>query len=151
MKQDAHCPGCNKGMGILKFKKPTFGWKCSKCGILIVSEEDPGTCSKCKEATLVSTGEFTGSRVSEKLCQTCQNEVDQFDRILGDGGIRWRCKDCNNEGVFEAPHPYAQMFRDEGIDPKTSGLLLDRDDCPFCRKVFPLGIALPEQLFRLKK
>jgi hypothetical protein len=41
------------------------------------------------------------------------------------------------------------MFRERGIDPKTSGILINKDDCPFCQKVVQLGIALPEQMFRV--
>ena len=143
MKQEAHCTGCNRTLGVMEFEKHTFGWKCGKCGALTISEDDPGSCPSCDEIKMVSLGEYKASRVSPSICQRCQDEIDKFDHILSHGGVRWKCMDCNTEGVFEAPHPFAQMFRDQMLDPSTSGLLLNREDCPFCRRLAAANIPLP--------
>jgi len=63
-------------------------------------------------------------------CDACQKELAEFDKELKKGGVKFRCKDCQSEGVILAHHPTAEWMRKNHPG---CGVELTKEECPRCR------------------
>ena len=46
------------------------------------------------------------------LCQKCQDELESFKQIVSDGGVYFKCKNCNANGVIKADSTLAIKVRE---------------------------------------
>jgi len=78
--------------------------------------------------------------IGRKLAET---DEEYAKRVVEDGGVIWRCKDCMKEGIIQAEHPLAVATREhfeKEMPHMTAGNLvipkvdLTKDNCPYCRK-----------------
>ena len=52
-----------------------------------------------------------GRLPATELCDSCNEELAQFDEIVKAGGVHWRCLDCGLSGTI-GKSDYADMLRD---------------------------------------
>jgi len=60
---------------------------------------------------LHSEGSTPGRLPATELCDSCNEELAQFDEIVKAGGVHWRCLDCGLSGTI-GKSDYADMLRD---------------------------------------
>ena len=109
-----------------------FVWLCNQCNIYFFSRsKKPAKCPECN-----SPGKFMRkARQCEKLpiwtCDKCKEEEEQIARIVSEGGVYWKCKDCGSRGVIKADANYAKTVRAylkiEPPDP--CGVEFTKEDC----------------------
>lgn len=72
-----------------------------------------------------------------------ERDEDYSKRVIENGGVIWRCKDCLKEGVIQAEHPLAVATREhfeKEMPHMTAGNLvipkvdISKDECPYCRE-----------------
>ena len=131
------CSRCGEdGRDILLLGVHDKKWRCSSCDTINLSAGMPRECGSCKSRCGFTSegevGEF--EKLVTGLCDKCAKDLKEFDKIVSEGGIYWRCKDCSATGVIRGDSPFAKAVRKEmGIAaPKPAGVEFSNKDCPSC-------------------
>lgn len=70
-------------------------------------------------------------RVAGTLCDTCRELLEKVNKVLADGGVRFRCRQCQTEGVIARNEDNAATI--DEIKGKGFGGV-EIDNCPGCNK-----------------
>jgi len=113
-------------------------YKCSLCGMTHFGYPRRGQCQ-----SKGCTGGVYKERVLEDherlpasdFCNDCKKEMKEHEEVVKAGGIYWRCKDCNSEGVIRASAELAIAVRKQTQiqPPDPVGFEMDKEMCPMCR------------------
>lgn len=134
-----YCPRCGGETSELILAGACSVYQCDACKQKIVGKR-PKECPKCHvkgDGYFRRLGEFDGSH--DKLpatepCEKCKEEIAQHKKIVADGGILWRCRDCNSEGVIR----YSELAHDVRValkipPPAPCGVEFSKaTGCPVC-------------------
>jgi rubrerythrin len=113
-------------------------YKCSLCGMTHFGYPRRGVCQAkgchanvTKERTLEDNEKLPATQ----FCDDCKKEVAEHAEVVKGGGIYWKCKDCNSEGVIRAESELAIKVRKQaGIEPPDPvGFEWDKTWCPKCK------------------
>ncbi len=132
-----YCPRCGReGREILLVGK-AIDYECESCHGHVIGIR-PSSCPHCEKSVgFISHGEFDGleQRLSGELCESCEKEVTEFDEILKEGGIFWKCSDCKKEGMLRKCELTESVRKEMGIEaPNPCGIEFSKKDCPACSK-----------------
>lgn len=115
---------------------------CRNCGAVYYGGRDrphTGKCNFCDDPYPVFDREpiKDGEKIPIGLCRECQEEEERFAKIVSEGGIYFRCKDCKSTGVIrknEYTDAVRQMMGKEyTVEPYLPcGVELDARDCLRC-------------------
>jgi len=94
-------------------------WKCPSCGADALTYK-----RRLDEQECIPAG----------LCEKCETEDREMKEAVAQGGVFWRCADCNSGGVIKAGVPLAEAVREQyGIGaPDPVGVEFTKNDCPVC-------------------
>lgn len=130
------CPRCGGETNELVLAGLKGKYKCEKCGQRMVGRFE--TCPRCGAGRehFKLLGEFDGSRekvLASEPCDKCKKMIEEHAQIVREGGIYWKCKDCESEGVIK-PSPFATMIREKANiqPPDPVGFEFDKTMCPVC-------------------
>ena len=132
-----YCPRCGgEGRDLLLVGKATE-YECKNCKGIIIGIR-PKICPYCKNSLgFTDLGEFDGSgkRLPGGLCETCEEELKQYKKIVEEGGIYWKCADCESEGVIKKNEFTERVREHAGIEPPNPvGIEFTEEECPICSK-----------------
>lgn len=131
---------------------------CTRCGeytqtlVLIGNSDHLFECNSCHQKALGKPGQFKcpgcgveGSlsyirrldeheKIPMGLCEKCEASDKEQEDVVKEGGIYWKCADCNSSGAIRASAPLAKAVREQlGVEaPKPAGCEFTKDDCPVC-------------------
>lgn len=139
------CPRCGKDENeiVLVGARQNI-LKCRECGTTIFGHRQSDACPKCgnKRRAYGMSDEFDFVRKIEAherlpggICDECEKEILSHKEIVRQGGIYWKCKDCQREGVIKASAPLAGVVREKtGIAPPNPvGIEFTKEQgCPAC-------------------
>lgn len=74
------------------------------------------------------------------ICETCENEMQQFDEVVKAGGLYFQCIDCGKAGVIKR-NDWTLAFKKEMKmeEDEVAGVEFTQDDCPHCKATVPGG------------
>ena len=129
---------------------------CYKCGkdngeiILLGNNDSLNRCNNC-DIQQIGRGKCTNCEANNwsfirnideeeklpwNLCKECESEKKEHEAIVADGGIYWKCSNCNSNGVIKKTSPICQEVRRQmNIDlPNPCGVEFTSKECPICSK-----------------
>lgn len=89
---------------------------CLDCGTAHYGGMDRGRCQKCKSSRKERREWAEHEKFPGDLCDACVVEQTQFDTIVAEGGLYWRCSECRCTGVIK-PSEFTKKFREENNMP----------------------------------
>lgn len=114
-------------LGISEYKH-----KCLSCSTFFIGKRKD-KCPKCKAFSTSSEviGEY--EKVTSSLCDNCKKEIEEFQKIVEEGGVYWRCHGCGKNGVI-VKNEFTDNLRKEKniLPPNVIGI--EFDQCPVCRR-----------------
>jgi len=124
------CPRCGKEANelVLLGAHEAIG-EC--CGITVYGG---GRCPKCNRFTerVGTIGEHDRLPASQP-CDECGAELAEHAKVVAEGGVYFRCTDCNASGVIKATPFAAEVRKAHGIDaPAPCGVEFTEENCPAC-------------------
>ena len=131
------CPKCGKENGeVLLLGTQDYIWKCSRCSVeSLHGSYTSKNCPVCEQNGLERVRRLGKSEmvVGRSLCKACEEEKAEHWKVVSEGGVYFKCKDCRATGVIKASN-FAKAVRESaGIAaPKPVGVEFTKDDCPSC-------------------
>ena len=97
------CQSCGETGDILLLGHRNLEIACGNCSLKIYGYTKKSLnhiCPRCKSRDLTSReiGEY--EKLECGLCAKCEKEASNVDSILKDGGVLFKCTECNREGVL---------------------------------------------------
>lgn len=68
-------------------------------------------------------------KVPGDICDDCCSELAEWDQIIKNGGIYWRCKSCEKQGVIKPSAPICKAVREEAGIEKPDPIGIEFDTC----------------------
>ena len=110
----ACCPRCGETNGeILLLGNKNYKAHCNGCNTEIYGvTQRARKCSNCKESKLTNHTKIDPYDViPTNLCDQCINELKILEDEIANGGIYWKCIDCNSHGIIKANSDIAKDVR----------------------------------------
>lgn len=132
-----YCPRCKGESNELVLVGADDGkYKCRSCGLHIYGY-GKGKCPKCDAGhTLerIGTVEEHERLPATRPCDGCRAELDEHGKVVAEGGVYFKCKDCNATGAIRASAPLAGAVREKAgvAAPAPCGVEFSKADCPAC-------------------
>jgi hypothetical protein len=140
-----YCPRCRgESGGIILVGADDGVYECS-CGITMFGRGKSGLCGACGEKLGARARTLKqGERLPGPMCEKCEKEEAEHAKIVAEGGIYWRCKDCKRFGVIK-PNEYTAGFREatKKPTPEPVGVNFDASNCPVCGQGQPMPDGVP--------
>ena len=131
----ALCSRCGKETGEIFLIGKCNRYECRACGRFTIGKH-PIACMGCHSTDLILVEtDIKAPRFSPGgLCPACKETLEQHNALVRQGGIFWRCQNCDACGVIRPGTPMALMIRHKlGIvAPAPCGVEFDDEDCPVC-------------------
>lgn len=130
------CPGCGEdGEEILLLGTSDYIHRCTACNTNQLATKRAKKCPQCGEHALQFVRQLeTQEKLPGSLCKKCSDARDVVDAAVKEGGVYWKCKDCNSNGALKAEAQLAKDVRKQmGIKaPKPCGVEFTKENCPVC-------------------
>lgn len=132
------CARCGKDTGSLLLAGRTHEYWCRDCKIKIYAQKPACPHAEKGERHDMerkrSDVEMPRHIKSGALCDDCEKEADEHAKVVVDGGVYFRCRDCKISGVVKADSLLAADVRKQhGIAaPEPCGVEFDKTWCPKC-------------------
>lgn len=111
------CPRCGQDNGeLILIGRRTNILQCGQCETKVYGHRNSEPCPKC--GARWGTWMFVGiigkeDKIPGGLCNTCKEEKERFDAIIAEGGIYWKCKECEQNGVLRPTAPLCAAVREK--------------------------------------
>lgn len=132
------CCQCGEDIGLVLLGRHEHKDICNKCGLVYYGGKPlGGECPRCHTYGWHREPIEEHEKIPEGLCEKCQESQRELDKVVAEGGIYWRCDDCNATGAIRASSPLAKQVREQlGIEaPKPCGVQFSKaKGCPVCNK-----------------
>lgn len=133
------CYNCGKETGeIVLLGNSDCLFECQACGSTVIGKPRAVKCKKCGQRhTLKKIRRLSETeRIPTGLCDSCKNIFDEMRKVVEEGGIYWKCKNCGSHGTLEAETGLAKLIREKTNikAPDPVGIDIDSDNCPVCSK-----------------
>lgn len=131
-----YCPGCsNESEALVDLGASDRVYLCSDCKNYYLGATWPGCCPACGSKPgrqrYVKTLD-ADARVPGDLCPDCQENQAKVDQAVREGGVRFQCTGCGQDGVFTGATPFAQKVREETKKPAPQDVFVQIKSCPQC-------------------
>jgi hypothetical protein len=128
-----YCPRCRgDGPELILLGAHDRVYKCnnSDCGMLHIGKPPGGVCQECKTSVFFERNIEDHERLPGGLCDNCVAQV----KMVQEGGVFFKCADCNAIGSIKADHPLSIQVRKQlNVEaPKPCGVAFTKNDCPVC-------------------
>jgi hypothetical protein len=129
------CQQCGQDIGLMLLGSADSLLTCNDCGKTTVGKRKARTCAdpECKgrltfKEELADTSRFPGG-----LCDVCKLERDTHAKFVSEGGVYFKCDDCNATGVIKS-NSFTQEVREKHNIPAPNpvGVQFTKADCPAC-------------------
>ena len=111
-------------------------YKCQRCDMHHIGRPKKGICTRCKSSTIEFLRELEDmERIPSGYCADCQKELDEYQQIVAEGGVHFRCRNCQSVGVIKKSK-FADAVRERAgvMAPDPVGVEFSLEDpCPKCR------------------
>lgn len=87
--------------------------KCASCGSGLIGMRRNDPCGKCGNTgphELIRKIDDNERLPASQLCDDCKKEMEENSEIVRQGGVYWKCEECNRSGVIR-PGSYASSVR----------------------------------------
>ena len=110
----ARCGG--DGEELLLLGNKNFVATCRQCGAEIYgcSRGHREVCPKCRGASF-DIRKLTDYERVPTLCQKCQDEIANFNKIIAEGGLPFKCDKCGAQGVLKKSK-FTDNFKQTAFD-----------------------------------
>jgi hypothetical protein len=137
----ARCGG--EGRDLLLLGKADYKDICDECSAVHYGGANKDSSSGRRACFHCGSSSFTRKpleeleKVPHGLCQACEQEVALHKKLVEEGGIYWKCKDCGASGVIK-DSPLSKHVREQlNIKaPEACGLEFSKSggsiNCPAC-------------------
>jgi hypothetical protein len=139
------CPRCGGEAEELVLAGNSIKWSCDNCGQMHVAYAGragklvcPCGNNRKKGGLFTKIGKFDGTvdkAIASQPCKKCEEELDYHAEIVRQGGIYWRCSDCESQGVVAPDSELSKAVREQGEKepPEPCGVEFNKDwGCPVC-------------------
>lgn len=136
------CPRCGgDGDKLMLLGSQNYKYTCryANCGLTHYGKPTGAAARTCPGCGLAADWvNRTELDDNERLpasapCRKCQAEIDEHKKVVAEGGIYFRCKDCKAQGVIRANELTAKVRAHAKIEPPNPvGVEFAKDDCPSC-------------------
>ena len=111
----AYCPRCKKDSGIMMVGNRKYITTCPHCNTENIGSKPTEFCGKCKKIMVGGKKKILPdhTRLPGALCKECEEELQEFQRIVSIGGVFWKCQECGQHGVIK-PGKFADTVRAKG-------------------------------------
>jgi DNA-directed RNA polymerase subunit RPC12/RpoP len=114
----SYCPRCGgDAEELMLIGNRTAIVKCESCGNKVIGGLRSGEkCPACQHRS-TGRGEHVGSvgehdkLPASRPCAKCRQELAEHKAIVEAGGLYFRCKECNKQGVIKAEAEFAKALR----------------------------------------
>jgi rubrerythrin len=109
---------------------------CRACGKKVLGKKRQRKCPGCGVKGSLAYDRRLGESepIPMGLCQTCEDSDKELEEVVKEGGVYWKCADCDRSGALRAQSQLAQAVRKQlGVEaPNPAGCEFTKDDCPAC-------------------
>lgn len=131
------CRTCGKEVGIALLGETDSLFLCESCGKMVADKRSKRTCPRCKGRLIYKKPIDDFDKFPWEECDECRTarEAEQAEhaKVVAEGGVYFRCKDCKVTGVIR-PNDFTQQVRAQAniAPPNPVGVEFTKDDCPQC-------------------
>jgi len=130
-----YCPRCGgEGPDLVLVGAHDKVYKCLSCGMVhFGGRPKGGRCQECAGDVKFERKLEDHEKLPGGLCEKCEEEAAEHKKIVEEGGVYFKCRDCKIEGVMK-PSDFTKMVREQ-LDvqpPKPCGIEFNKSDCPKC-------------------
>ena len=128
-------------------------YTCPECGCVHYGRPDKRQCGQCGQHfhrdnwRREKIGEYEKLPAS-RPCALCREKNEECAKVVAEGGIHWRCKDCGSAGAIRAASELAIDIRKQmGIEaPAPCGVEFDKKSCPACSEyaIYDVPVAVDD-------
>ena len=132
------CPQCGGETNeLLLLGNTNKVYRCtsSSCNTPHVGRPKNGKCQNCGAQVKFDRELGDREKLPGSVCDSCQEKNREAEEVVAEGGIFWRCSDCNSSGAIRGSAPLAQAVRKQvGIaPPDPCGVEFSKEEgCPVC-------------------
>lgn len=113
------CPRCGgEGKEIVLLGTKERVYTCSECGGQNFGGFDTSMgrplCGVCgcdqrgnKDFRVIAENE----KIPGSMCASCEKELKEYNQIVADGGVHFKCNECGAQGVIKSEAPFAMEVR----------------------------------------
>ena len=143
-----YCPWCRKpGDDYAELGMRDRIYHCKACENQYLGAAWPGSCPACRapsgKAELIRQLQ-PDEPIPGKLCDPCQGKAADMALTVEKGGVYFRCKKCNAQGVIEADVPFAKDIRLKVGKPAPEDVGVEIENCPNCTPEEDVAEATPD-------
>jgi hypothetical protein len=110
------CPQCGKeGTGLVMLGIRNCKTECPECHTVNYGSRPGDRCGHCNQQMFGGKQEELGEfeKLPGELCDECKAEREEFAKIVAEGGVYWKCKQCALRGVLKPTAPLAALVREK--------------------------------------
>ncbi len=126
-----YCPRCKgEGPEIMLLGAHNKVYVCSSCEMHHIGRPKKGACTQCSADVVFERELEDSERIPGSLCKDCEAQI----KMVEEGGVFFKCKDCDAIGSIKGDHPLAiQARKQTGVAaPNPCGIEFDKNTCPVC-------------------
>ena len=87
---------------------------------------------RCRGVLVYESTLKDGEKIPLDLCDACDKECAEWDRIVKDGGIYWKCDGCKRSGVVRGGSEFSQLVRERSKVAAPDPIGFQAATCPAC-------------------
>jgi len=139
------CRNCGESIGVALLGLADSVFTCDTCHMTVVDKRSKIKCpvDKCNGRLVFKEILSEYTKLPWDLCDKCKQDQDERNKVVAEGGVYFRCKDCHATGAIK-PNEFTIRVRSHANiePPKPVGVEFSKYDCPVCG---PDPIDLPSK------